>query len=325
MIADIGSNHNGSLSLAKRLIDRAAMANIDAVKIQIYTAEGLYSRYVPRHSQHKKNLWETIKEIQTPLGWIPKLKSYCKKKKILFFATPFDIAAVDQLENYVSFYKIASFELTDLSLVEAVAKKNKPIIISTGLATLKEINEAYRICLRQGNRNIMFLHCVSAYPSKPKDMNLKAMQTLAETFNVPVGLSDHSHGIHISLAAVAMGAKIIEKHLTLDRNMKGPDHPFAMEPCEFADLISQIRDIEYAFGDGKKRGPSTSERENFRIGRRSIHARSDISKGTIIKKDMLIIKRPSLGIKPEMITALAGRVARRNIKADKWITWKDVR
>ena len=321
---DIGSNHNKDFNIAKKLIDKAVDAGVDAVKFQIYSAETLYSKNVPKHTYYKKNLWQLIKDIETPREWIPELKKYCDKKKVMFFATPFDIKAVDELDPYVDFHKIASFELVDLPLIRYVASKKKPIVISTGLATIQEIKDAYSACVKAGNKKIVLLQCASVYPAKPDVMNLKAMDMLGCYFDVPVGLSDHTHGTHISVAAVAMGACFIEKHFTLDKTMDGPDHPFAMDPEELENLVSHIREAEKAFGDGKKKGPSNDEIENYRIGRRSIHALVDIPKGTKITKDMLSIKRPGFGILPKYLEKLIGKKAKRNISSEEWITWEMV-
>ncbi len=324
VIVDIGANHNRSFTLAKKLIDKAAEAKADAVKFQIYSARTLYSKNVPRHSYYKKNLWQLIKEIETPRAWIPKLKAYCDKKNIYFFATPFDMKAVDELEPYVDFYKIASFELVDLPLIEYVAKRRKPVIISTGLASMGEIEDAYCTCVKNGNTKLAFLQCASAYPAKPAVMNLRAMETIRKAFDVSVGLSDHTRGIHIAIAAVAMGACFIEKHFTLNRAMEGPDHPFAIEPEELKEMIQHIREVEQSLGHGKKQGPVPEEMENYHIGRRSIHARVKIPKGMVIKEDMLIMKRPGFGIKPKDIKKVIGRAAKCNIEADQWITWEGI-
>ncbi|MEW6008473.1 MAG: N-acetylneuraminate synthase family protein [Candidatus Omnitrophota bacterium] len=320
---DIGANHNRDYNIAKKLIRKASEAGVDAIKFQFYSAETLYSRKVPKHSYYKKHLWDLIKEIETPQGWIPGLKQYCDKNKIIFFATPFDFSAVDALDPYVDFYKIASFELVDLSLIEYTAKKKKAMIISTGLANTQEIEEAYSACKRVGNNKIIFLQCASSYPASPEIINLRAMKTIKDRFpDTIVGLSDHSRGIHISVAAVAMGARVIEKHFTLSRKLKGPDHSFAIEPDELKELVVQIRDVEKAFGDGRKTGPRPQELENFRIARRSIHAEIDIPKETKITRNMLTIKRPGYGIRPKFLHAIIGRKAKRNIEKDQWITWK---
>ena len=323
IIAEAGSNHNRDFSLAKELIDSAVAAGADAVKFQIYSAEAMYSRKAPSHSKYSKPLWDLIKEIETPREWIPELFDYCKKKGIIFFATPFDLAAVNALDPYVELYKIASFELVDYPLLEYTAGKGKPVILSTGMASLGEIQEAVTAIEKTGNKDIVLLQCASKYPAEPAIMNLRAIFTLQKAFpEAVIGLSDHTTGIHISVAAVAMGAKVIEKHFTLSREMEGPDHPFAIEPDELKQMVKQIRDVEVALGDGRKTGPSPEEMENYRLVRRSIHARVDIPKGASVTPDMLIVKRPGLGIHPRFLDIVAGREATRNIEADEWITWE---
>lgn len=322
IIAEAGSNHNGKLSQAKELIDVAVEAGADAVKFQIYSAETLYSKKTPKFSSYKKDPWHLIKEIETPREWIPELKEYCDKKGIIFFATPFDFNAVDELDPYVYLFKVASFEIVDLPLIEYIAKKGKPTIISTGLANMEEIEDAYTTYTKTGNDKLTFLQCASVYPAKPEIMNLRSMETISRAFNVITGLSDHTLGIHISVAAVAMGAKIIEKHFTLSRKLKGPDHPFAIEPTELKEMVRQIRDVEEALGDGKKLGPKPEELENFEKARRSTHAKVNIPKGTKITKNMLMIKRPGYGIKPKFIDIIVGKEAKRDIEEDEWITWE---
>jgi N-acetylneuraminate synthase/N,N'-diacetyllegionaminate synthase len=322
IVAEAGANHDGKLSQAKELIDIAAEAGADAVKFQVYSAETLYSKKTPSHSGYERKVWDLIKEIETPREWIPGLKEYCDRKGIIFFATPFDFEAADELDPYVELFKIASFEIVDLPLIEYIAWKGKPTIISTGLANMEEIEDAFLTFTKTGNDKLVFLQCASVYPATPDLINLKSMDTMAKSFDVIVGLSDHSLGIHISVAAVAMGAKVIEKHFTISRKLKGPDHPFALEPDELKEMIKQIRDVEKALGDGKKLGPHPEELENFEKARRSIHARVNIPKGTKITKDMLIIKRPGYGIKPKFIDLIIGREAKKNIEEDEWITWE---
>lgn len=324
IIAEIGANHNRSLSLAKELIDAAVGAKADAVKFQIYSAETLYSRRTPRHSGYGKDLFDLIKEIETPRTWLPELADYCAKREILFFATPFDNDAVDELDEVSSFFKIASFELVDLPLLRHCASKGKPMIISTGLATMEEIEDAYLACRDAGNEQLAFLQCASMYPAPASIMNLRAMETIRRAFGTPTGLSDHTHGIHISVAAAALGASVIEKHFTLDRTMEGPDHPFAIEPDELAELVRQVREVESALGDGRKLGPAPEEMEFYEKARRSVHAAVDIPAGTVIEQDMLTCKRPGYGVRPKFLPLLTGRRAVRDIAADEWITWKMV-
>ena len=324
IIAEVGANHNRSLSLAKEMIDAAAEAGADAVKFQIYSAETLYSRKTPRHSGYGKDLFDLIKEIETPRAWLPELDYYCKKRNILFFASPFDNGAVDELDEVSSLFKIASFELVDLPFLRYCASKGKPMIISTGLANMEEIEDAYLACREMGNEQIVFLQCASMYPSPPSIMNLRAMETIRRAFNVPVGLSDHTRGIHISVAAAAMGASVIEKHFTMDRTMEGPDHPFAIEPGELKELVRQVLEVEEAMGDGRKLGPAPEEMEFYEKARRSVHAAVDISAGTVITPEMLTCKRPGYGVRPKFLPLLCGRRAIRDIATDEWITWEMV-
>lgn len=324
IIAEIGANHNRSLTLAKEMIDAAVEAGADAVKFQIYSAETLYSRKTPRHSGYGKDLFDLIKEIETPRTWLPELAGYCDQKKILFFATPFDNRAVDELDEVSSFFKIASFELVDLPLLRFCASKGKPMIISTGLANMEEIEDAYLACREAGNEQVAFLQCASMYPAPPSIMNLRSMETIRRAFGVPAGLSDHTRGIHISVAAAALGASIIEKHFTLDRTMEGPDHPFAIEPDELKELVRQIREVEAAMGDGRKLGPTGEEMEFYEKARRSVHAAVNIPAGTVISEEMLVCKRPGYGVRPKFLPLLAGRRALRDIATDEWITWEMV-
>ncbi len=323
VIAEAGSNHNGELKIAKELIDAVSEVGADAIKFQVFSAEKHYSRKTPQHSAYKENLFDLIKKLEIPREWLGELKEYSDKKGIIFFASPCDYEAVEQLEELgVLLHKIASFEIVDLELISYIAKKQKPVIISTGLANMEEIEDAYLACKQVGNENIIFLQCVSTYPSPPEIMNLAAMQTIKKTFNVITGLSDHTRGIHISVAAAAVGASVIEKHFTLNRKMDGPDHPFAIEPDELKTMVGQIKEVTAALGDGKKSGPSQVEMEFYEKARRSIHAGIDIPKGTIITKEMLVIKRPGYGIKPKFINTIEGRKAKINIEADQWITWE---
>ena len=322
IIAEAGSNHNNDFEKAKSLIDTAVDAKADAVKFQIFKAEKLYSKNTPKFDYLKgKNTYDLIKEIETPREWIGDLAKYCKKKGIIFLATPFDYEAVDLLEPYVTAYKIASFEIIDLELIKYTAKKGKPMIISTGMANLGEIEDAVNTVRSVGNKDIILLHCNSVYPTPPNIVNLRLIENIKNTFDVPVGFSDHTLDIHIPIAAVSLGAKIIEKHITLDRNMKGPDHSFALEPDDLKKMIKNIREVEKAFGSGIKEKLEKESEEMYNKARRSIHALVDIPKGTKISKDMLIIKRPGYGIKPKFIDKIIGRKSLKNIKEDDWITW----
>jgi N-acetylneuraminate synthase/N,N'-diacetyllegionaminate synthase len=321
IIAEIGANHNRSLPLAKEMIDVAAESGADAAKFQIYSASTLYSAKNDNSLGYDgSGLTALIESVKTPRGWLPELSEYCKKKGVLFFAAPFDMAAVDELDAVSELFKIASFEIVDLPLIRRAASKGKPMIIAAGLAGMGEIEDAYNACLEQGNDKIIFLQCASCYPSPASIMNLRAMETMRRAFGTPVGLSDHTLGIHISVAAVAMGASVIEKHFTMDRTMKGPDHSFAIEPNELREMVRQIREVESAMGDGFKRGPSREEFDIYNMARRSLHAAVDIPSGTRIEREMLISKRPGHGIRPKYLEWVVGRRAGRDIPEDSWIT-----
>ena len=324
IIAEIGANHNRDLNIAKTLIEKAAAAGVDAVKFQTYRAENLYSRRAPKFSKDDVEPFDLIKANELPREWHQILFDYAAERNLHFLSSPFDSGAVDELDSVgVPAFKVASFELIDLELLKHIAQKKKPIILSVGLATLGEIEDALEVIRTQGNDDIVLLHCASLYPSPPPVVNLNAIQTLSKAFQIPVGFSDHTLGIHVAVAAVAKGACMIEKHFTLDRTMKGPDHSFAIEPDELAQLVKNIRDVESAMGTGVKLR-SKAEQEMYEKGRRSIIAAKDISKGQKIERDWLVVKRPGYGIKPKYLDLVVGRTAKRDIKADEWITWDDV-
>jgi N-acetylneuraminate synthase/N,N'-diacetyllegionaminate synthase len=321
IIAEIGANHNRSLALAKEMIDVAAEAGADAAKFQIYSAPTLYSaKDAPGLGYDGGNVTKLIESVKTPREWLPELSEYCRKRGVIFFAAPFDMAAVDELDEVSGLFKIASFEIVDLPLIKKAASKGKPMIIATGLADMGEIEDALGVCRELGNDNVALLQCASCYPSPASIMNLRGMETMRRAFGAPVGLSDHTLGIHISVAAVAMGASIIEKHFTMDRTMNGPDHSFAIEPDELRELVRQIREVESALGDGRKTGPSAEEMAAYGYARRSLHALADIPKGARITAEMLISKRPGHGIRPKYLDWVVGRRAARDIGADSWVT-----
>jgi len=324
VIAEIGSNHNRDKKIAKELIDKATEAGADAVKFQTFKAEKLYSKRTPKFSKDDVKPFDLIKSIELPREWHQELMNYANEKNVHFISSPFDYEAVDELDKIgVPAFKVASFEITDLDLLKHIAKKKKPVILSTGMANVEEIQEAIDAIKSQDNEHIILLHCNSLYPTPANVVNLNAINTMYDTFKVPIGFSDHTTGIHIPIAAVAKGAKVIEKHFTLDRKMKGPDHHFAVEPDELKQMISNIRDIEKAAGSGIKEA-SKEEQEMYEKGRRSIIAIQDIKKGTKITRGMLIIKRPGYGIKPKHLDELLGKTAKKDIKAEQWITWEDI-
>jgi sialic acid synthase SpsE len=327
VIAEAGANHNRDLSMGRELIDVAADAGADAVKFQTYSAETLYSKKTPRFSYLKdvsdKETWDLIKEIELPRQWQGELASHAARRGIRFLSSPFDVPAVDELAALdVPAYKIASFEIVDLSLIGYAAAKGRPMILSTGLASYEDIADAVTACAAAGNRDVILLQCASLYPAPPSRMNLRAMATLRQAFAVPVGLSDHSLGVHIAAAAVALGASVIEKHFTLDRSLPGPDHLFAVEPGELRDMIRHIREVEAALGDGLKLGPAPEEEEMHQKGRRSLIAARAIPRGTTIERSMIAVKRPGFGIRPKFVDLVVGRVARIDIEEDTVLTWE---
>ncbi len=328
VIAEAGANHNRDLDMARRLVDVAVEAGADAVKFQTYSGRTMYSTKTPRFEYlgelGARPVHQLLDDIALPREWQPILAAHCRERDIEFLSTPFDAQAVEELDALdVAAFKIASFELVDLPLVRLVASKGRPIVFSTGMATLAEIDEALTAARESGASEVALLQCASLYPSPPSIMNLRAMGAMEDAFGVPVGLSDHTEGIHVASAAVALGARIIEKHFTLDRSLPGPDHPFAIEPGELRALVQHVRDVESALGDGVKRGPSPEEsREMYAKARRSVVAACDIPSGTTLTREMLTVKRPGFGIAPKFVEALVGRVARRDIEADDVLTWE---
>lgn len=329
VIAEAGSNHNGKLKQAKELIDIAKEAGADAIKFQIFTAEKIYSSKTPAMTYLKENklikksetIHGLIKKIEMPRIWIKELAGYCKKKKIIFLSTPFDLEAVDELESFVPAYKIASFEITHLPLLEYVAKKKKPIILSTGMADLSDIELALDAIYKEGNKNVILLHCAIGYPPRYEDLNLRAIETIRQAFQLPVGFSDHRLDITSDITAVALGACIIEKHFTISRRLKGPDHPFALEPNELKNMIEQIKNTEKSLGSPIKKHTSAEE-ELYKLARRSLVASCNIPKGTKITRKMLEVKRPGYGIHPRFIDVVIDRIARVDIEEDDILTWE---
>ena len=329
IVAEAGANHNRDLGMAKELIAVAAEAGADAVKFQTYSAETLYSKQTPKFTYLEgltdKSTWDLIKEIELPREWQVELAEEAKKRGILFMSTPFDHRAVDELDALgVPVFKVASFEIVDLPLVRHAASKGKPMIISTGLADYEDIQDALAACREAGNDKVVLLQCASLYPAPPERINLRAMETMRRAFGTLVGLSDHTLGIHVAVSGAALGACVIEKHYTLSRSLKGPDHPFAIEPGELRELVRQVREVEAALGDGRKLGPAPEEMEMHQKARRSLVAARAIPKGAHIERDMLTIKRPGFGIKPKYLDLVVGRVTKVAIEEDTVLTWEMV-
>jgi len=313
VIAEAGVNHNGDLKAARDLIDVAVSAGADAVKFQTFRAELLATPDAPKAEYQlqttgtAESQLEMLRGLELSTDAHRELQAYCRERSIIFLSTPFDEEAVDLLDELgVPAFKISSGDLTNSPLLEYVAGKGKPVILSTGMAEISELIEAVSVLNSAGCENPILLHCVSNYPAEPAEANLRVMQTMRAAFNLPVGFSDHTEGIDVSLAAVALGACVIEKHFTLDRTLPGPDHRASLEPAELHQLVQSIRRIESALGTGRK-APAASEVEIAKVARRSLFAGTDIAAGATLKREMVIVRRPGTGISPSQLNTLLGR------------------
>jgi N,N'-diacetyllegionaminate synthase len=328
VIAEAGANHNRDVAIARELIDVACDAGADAVKFQVYSGRNLYSSKTPQFEYLQaisdKSPAELLEDVALPREWLEGLADHARACGIDLFATPFDIEAVSELAAIgVPAMKIASFELGDLELIAAAAGTGVPLILSCGMASYGEVDEALDAVADAGGSSVALLRCASLYPSPPEIMNLRAMDTMRSAYGVPVGLSDHTTGIAVALGARGIGMAVLEKHFTLDRTMSGPDHPFAIEPDELRDLVAGIRAVEKAIGNGRLEGPSELEaQEMYRLARRSLIAAADIPAGTTITRELLVVKRPGYGIAPKDLQHVLGRVARVDIGADDILTWE---
>ncbi|BDB64737.1 N,N'-diacetyllegionaminic acid synthase [Helicobacter cinaedi] len=327
IIAEAGVNHNGDIDIAKKLVDVAAESGADIVKFQTFKSENCVSKnaqkaeYQLQTTNKQESQLDMIKKLELDLETHNILISYCKQKNIEFLSTPFDMESVDLLHNLgLKIFKIPSGEITNLPYLRKIGKYNKQVILSTGMANLGEIESAIAVLVDSGTKreNITLLQCNTEYPTPFADVNLKAMKSLKKAFRLPVGYSDHTPGIAIPLAAVGMGAKVIEKHFTLDKNMEGPDHKASLEPCELKAMVQGIREIELALGDGVKR-TSESEAKNKPIARKSIVANCAIKKGEILSESNLYTKRPAGGISPMEWDKVIGTKAVRDFEPDEMI------
>ncbi len=332
IIAEAGVNHNGSLKTAKRLVDIAVRAGCDAVKFQTFSSEKLVTASAPKAAYQKlasggkESQAEMLKTLELSTREFNELKKYCDRNGIMFISTPFDEDSADMLEGIgVSVFKISSGDITNEPLVRHIARKRRELILSTGMSTLGEVGAAVGWITGEGlgKEKITLLHCVSAYPARPEEMNLRSIRTLAEKFHVPAGLSDHTLGIEISVAAAAMGAKVIEKHFTINRGMRGPDHKASLEPEELKALVASIRNVEKAIGSRFKR-PVYSEYAMKKIARKSIVANRYIGAGEVIGRSDIAYKRPGTGLAPFAVNRVIGRSARKAIKKDSFIKLSDL-
>ncbi len=330
VIAEAGVNHNGRLELAKKLIDAAQKAGADAIKFQTFKSESLVTAHAPQADYQKrtspyKDQLTMLKELELSSNNFRELFLYCHRKKIMFLSTPFDEESVELLaELNVPAFKVSSGDLTNFTLLKKIARYHKPVLLSTGMATLAEVREAVECIYRSGNHQLILFHCTSNYPTAFNDVNLKALRTLQKKFHVPVGFSDHTVGIETAVAAVAMGCCVIEKHLTLDKNFDGPDHQASSDPREFQSLVNAIRHVEMALGDGQKK-PTKSEEPIKRVARKSIVAVLDIAPGEKLTRAMLTVKRPGTGIEPKWLGKLIGARVRGPIKKDQVLSWPMVK
>ncbi|MBT1247036.1 MULTISPECIES: N-acetylneuraminate synthase [unclassified Thermosipho (in: thermotogales)] len=327
IIAEAGVNHNGNINLAYKLIKAAKEAGVDAIKFQTFKAEKLASKYTDMATYQEKNVGkktcqiEMLRSFELKFGDFKKLKKYCDEIGIEFLSSPFDHESIDFLEELVPYYKIPSGEIINYPYLKHIAQKNKPIIMSTGMSTLGEVEEALEIIYKVNkSAEVYLLHCTTNYPTLYEEVNLRAMITLKEAFKLPVGYSDHTLGIEVPIAAVAMGAKIIEKHFTLNKNLPGPDHRASLEPQELKAMVKAIRNIEKALGNGIKK-PNKSEIEIKKIARKRLVAKRNILPGEVIEKDDIEIKRANEGIEPKFLDVIIGRKLIKEIREDEGFTW----
>ncbi|KYH30156.1 MULTISPECIES: N-acetylneuraminate synthase [Clostridium] len=325
IIAEGGVNHNGDINLAKKMVDKAVEAGADAIKFQTFKSEKLVTKYAAMAKYQKDNMgiedsqFSMLKKLELSYDEFADLKEYCDMKGIIFMSTPFDFESADFLNSIgMEAFKISSGDLTNIPMLEHIAKFNKPIILSSGMAVLGEIEDAVMALRNLGLEDIAVLHCTSNYPAPLDSVNLKAMNTIKNTFKVVGGYSDHTNGITIPIAAAALGADIIEKHFTLDKNMEGPDHKASLEPHELKRMVEEVRKVEISMGTGIKMF-TRSEMDTMKVARKSIVASRDIKRGEIIQIKDLDYKRPGNGLSPKYYKELVGKRAKVDIKRDEQI------
>lgn len=326
IIAEAGVNHNGNLELARQLIDAAVSAGADAVKFQTFVADRLVTSSAPKAEYQKETTdtfesqWGMIHQLELSKESHQELIRYCQDKKILFMSSPFDELSADLLDELgVPVFKIPSGEITNIPYLRHVARKQKPMIISTGMSYLSEVEAAVLAIEGEQNHEYALLQCTSNYPADPADANLMAMETMSRAFGAPVGYSDHTEGIEVPLAAVAMGACVVEKHITTDRNLPGPDHRASLEPLAFHSMVQSIRLVESALGDGRKI-PALSEAAIAAVARKSLFAAQDIPAGSTLTNSLVAIMRPGTGLPPNLLRYVVGRTVRNSIPSGTPIT-----
>jgi len=331
IISELSGNHHQDLNEAKKLIDEAVRANVDAVKLQTYTADTLtidsnkdYFQIKVNEAWAGKTLYQLYQEAYTPWEWQPELKEYAESKGLVLFSTPFDPTAVDFLEELnMELYKVASFETGDIPLLKRIGKTKKPVILSRGLTTIEELELAIRTLKENGCPEVVVLHCVSAYPATPDQMNLKTIPDIAKRFQVIAGLSDHSLGTTVAVTAVALGANVIEKHFIMDRKAGGPDATFSLEPAELRQLVESVRIAEQALGEAKYEG-GKREKENLAF-KKSIFVVKDIKKGESLTTENLRVIRPGYGIKPKFFEQVLGKTASKDLVRGEPLSEVDIK
>jgi N-acetylneuraminate synthase/N,N'-diacetyllegionaminate synthase len=327
IIAEAGVNHNGDINLAKKMIDKAVEAGVDAIKFQTFKAKNLVTKDAKQAKYQIDNLnketsqYEMLKKLELDYDKHKELMDYCEEKNVIFLSSPFDLESVELLDKLgMTIFKIPSGEINNVPYLRKIARTNKKVILSTGMSRLSDIEFALRIFRENGNYDVTVLHCNTDYPTKMKDVNLNAMKTIREAFKVKVGYSDHTLGIEVPIAAVALGATIIEKHFTLDKSMKGPDHKASLDSIELKAMVKAIRNIEVALGNGVKTLTQV-ECENIKVVRKSIVASKEIKKGERFTEKNLVIKRPGIGIAPNRWDEIIGTIATEDYEKDELIRW----
>jgi len=329
IIAEIGANHNGDLELAKKIIDKAKECGCDAVKFQSWSKESLFTRgFYKEKNQFVDENFGTLEEMVEKFSLSKKehivLEEYCDDKKITFFSTPFSFKEVDFLKELkVPFFKVASMDLNNLSFLKYIAEKGKTIILSTGMGSLAEIETALNTIYKIGNKEVILLHCIALYPPEDKIINLRNIEMLSKTFNIPVGFSDHTTGTSIPLAAIALGAKVIEKHFTLDKTLPGWDHAVSANPKEMKVIVEEGKRIVTSLGE-YRRVVSEQEKKQRESFRRSVITKRKIKEGELLQKKDLDFKRPGTGIKPDELKYVLGRKVNKDINEDELINWGDL-
>jgi N,N'-diacetyllegionaminate synthase len=330
IIAEAGVNHNGSIGMARQLVDQAVGAGVDAVKFQTFRAQRLVSRSAQKAQYQKRNTggadtqFEMLERLELNADDHRTLIAYCREVGITFLSSPFDEQSADLLDELgVTAFKIPSGELTNHALLRHIALKGRPLILSTGMSTLAEVIEAVNVIMESDNRELSLLHCVTEYPAPVDEVNLRAMLTMKDALGLPVGYSDHTQGFEIAVAAVALGARIVEKHFTLSRDMDGPDHQASLEPTELKALVAAIRNVEQALGDGVKI-PAPCEIKNMVIARKSVVAERDIAAGERLSPENVAVKRPGDGIQPRDLERVMGRTVAVDIRTGSTVSWEDL-